>query len=64
MEQTLVRIHDLVKTFGEGETLVEAVRDVDLELARGEIVLVMGPSGSGKTTLLFDARRAAAADQR
>ena len=49
---SLVRIHDLAKTFGEGETLVEAVRGVDLELERGEIVLVMGPSGSGKTTFL------------
>jgi len=48
----LVRIHDLVKTFGEGETRVEAVRGLDLDLQRGEIVLVMGPSGSGKTTFL------------
>jgi len=52
MEPTLVRIHNLTKTFGETDTRVEAVREVDLELARGEIVLVMGPSGSGKTTLL------------
>jgi len=48
----LVTIHDLSKTFGGGEMRVDAVRDVDLELGRGEIVLVMGPSGSGKTTLL------------
>jgi len=52
MESTLVRIRDLAKTFGEGETRVEAVRGLDLELERGEIVLVMGPSGSGKTTFL------------
>jgi putative ABC transport system ATP-binding protein len=52
MSEPLVRAHRLWKVFGEGETRVEAVRDVDLELARGEIVLVMGPSGSGKTTLL------------
>ena len=50
--QTLVHIHDLAKTFGVGETRVEAVRGLDLELERGEIVLVMGPSGSGKTTFL------------
>jgi putative ABC transport system ATP-binding protein len=42
----------LSKRFGEGETVVEAVRGVDLTLAGGEIVLIMGPSGSGKTTLL------------
>ena len=48
----LVRIRSLTKTFGEGEARVEAVRGLDLELERGEIVLVMGPSGSGKTTFL------------
>jgi putative ABC transport system ATP-binding protein len=52
MSNPLVAISDLSKTFGEGETRVDAVRDVDLELTGGEIVLVMGPSGSGKTTLL------------
>ena len=49
---TLARITGLTKTFGAGDTRVDAVRDLELELARGEIVLVMGPSGSGKTTLL------------
>ena len=49
---SLVSVRDLTKTFGEGETRVVAVRSLDLELQRGEIVLVMGPSGSGKTTLL------------
>jgi putative ABC transport system ATP-binding protein len=48
----LVRVHELNKVFGAGETRVEAVGGVDLELGRGEIVLIMGPSGSGKTTLL------------
>ena len=52
MPEPLVRIRNLVKTFSDGETRVDAVRDLDLELARGEIVLVMGPSGSGKTTFL------------
>jgi ABC-type lipoprotein export system ATPase subunit/copper chaperone CopZ len=52
MSEPLIRVTGLWKVFGEGETRVEAVRDLDLELARGEIVLVMGPSGSGKTTLL------------
>ena len=52
MSEPLVRIQDLAKSFGEGETQVDAVRGLDLELGRGEIVLVMGPSGSGKTTFL------------
>ena len=52
MSDSLVSIRGLSKTFGEDETRVEAVRGLDLELVRGEIVLVMGPSGSGKTTLL------------
>jgi len=52
MSEAVIRTGKLSKTFGAGETRVEAVRSVDLEFARGEIVLVMGPSGSGKTTLL------------
>ena len=52
MSQVLVHVRQLTKVFGRGPTRVEAVTGVDLELARGEIVLVMGPSGSGKTTLL------------
>ena len=52
MTAALVRIHGLTKTFGDGETRVQAVRGLDLELEQGEVVLVMGPSGSGKTTFL------------
>ena len=52
MNEPAVRVRGLTKVFGEGDTRVEAVSGVDLELAQGEVVLVMGPSGSGKTTLL------------
>lgn len=45
-------LHYLTKIYGEGETEVVAVDNIDLEVERGEIVLIMGPSGSGKTTLL------------
>lgn len=45
-------VHGLVAVFGEGPTRVEALRGVDLEVARGTMVAVMGASGSGKSTLL------------
>ena len=52
MDEPVLSVHDVTKTFGEGELAVAAVRGVDLDVARGEVVLIMGPSGSGKTTLL------------
>ena len=40
------------KTFGEGHTAVNALRDIDLIGPQGEFTVILGPSGSGKTTLL------------
>jgi len=40
------------KTFGEGHTAVDALRDIDLTGRPGEFTVILGPSGSGKTTLL------------
>jgi putative ABC transport system ATP-binding protein len=52
MSDIALSAHDLEKRFGEGDVEVRAVRGVDLDVTRGEVVLIMGPSGSGKTTLL------------
>lgn len=43
---------DLKKDFGEGQTLVHALRDVNLKVEFGRLTLLVGPSGCGKTTLL------------
>ena len=42
----------LVKTYGTGETAVQALAGVDVDFAGGELTAIMGPSGSGKSTLL------------
>ena len=50
--QAVVAARELTRRFGEGDTAVDALRDVSLDIAREELTAVMGPSGSGKSTLM------------
>ncbi|MCP5039184.1 MAG: ABC transporter ATP-binding protein [Rhodobacteraceae bacterium] len=52
MTKPIVTCRGVSKTFGSGELVVHALRDVDLNIMQGDFATLAGPSGSGKTTLL------------
>ena len=52
MNQGGILIEGLRKTYGQGDTAVEALKDVNMTVGPGEVVGLVGPSGSGKSTLL------------
>jgi putative ABC transport system ATP-binding protein len=47
-----VAAHDVTRRYGEGDSAVEAVRGISLEVPGGQFLAIMGPSGSGKSTLM------------
>ena len=47
-----IRCRNLVKSYGAGATQVAALRGVDLDVVRGELLMLVGPSGCGKTSLI------------
>jgi putative ABC transport system ATP-binding protein len=49
----ILRIEALSKVFGTGHLEVQALKDINLSVSKGELVALLGPSGSGKTTLLL-----------
>ena len=49
---TIASARGLVKTYGTGDTAVQALAGIDVDFARGELTAIMGPSGSGKSTLM------------
>jgi putative ABC transport system ATP-binding protein len=51
-EQVAVHCRGVTKTYGTGDASVMALRGIDLDVCRGELLMLVGPSGCGKTTLI------------
>src|SRR3954471_7403982 len=48
----VITARNVVRRYGEGDTTVDALRGVSVDIERGRLTAVMGPSGSGKSTLM------------
>ena len=53
MKQTLLKTENLSKSFSNGGVLQHVLRNIDLELYKGDFTIIMGASGAGKSTLLY-----------
>ena len=49
---SFVKIKDINKHFGQGDSYVDALSDINMDIEKGQIIVLLGPSGSGKSTLL------------
>ena len=47
-----IEVHQIQKSFGQGENKIEVLHGIDLSIEKGEFCVLLGPSGSGKSTLL------------
>jgi putative ABC transport system ATP-binding protein len=52
MDQTAITCRGIKKSYGEGETRIDALKGISLDIYPGQLTLLVGPSGSGKSTLL------------
>ena len=52
MQKKGIHIEAICKRYGKGDTAVDALKGVDMQVFPGEVVGLIGPSGSGKSTLL------------
>ena len=53
MAQQAIKVENLIKRFGEGDSLVSVIEGADFQVNKGELVALIAPSGAGKTTLLM-----------
>jgi len=50
--EKIVELKGIIKNYGQGDVLVQALRNLDLQIRTGDFTAMAGPSGSGKSTLL------------
>ncbi|MFZ1299243.1 MAG: ATP-binding cassette domain-containing protein, partial [Saprospiraceae bacterium] len=52
MSNNIIELHDLRKTYFMGDEQIDAIKKIELNIAKNEYLALMGPSGSGKSTLM------------